>query len=186
MKFYFALLRCTLFVVASFFFICAFPQSMNQIKTDKSYIWGESEGSLLNQTDNEAIKMLIDKLSIHFEDAFVYSGTQEVMNTYYQSIKAVSNRMVDENEGRQHVLRFMLFSEINRIFQGRIAKVQDMIASAERAEKSAKIDDALRYYFWGYCLLKSLPDAVHVTYKNAAGEEKVLIAWVPQQINGIL
>ena len=57
-----------------------------------------------------------------------------------------------------------------------------MMASAQKAEKKGKIDDALRYYYWGYCLLQSLPNANAVT--NEAGN--VLVHWIPDQIDDIL
>lgn len=47
-------------------------------------------------------------------------------------------------------------SEIDRIFESRVAKAKEFVGNADEALKNGQIDDALRYYYWSYCLVKSL------------------------------
>ena len=76
------------------------------------------------------------------------------VNTYSTATLKNTERIIINNEPDAHVGRWIKKSEVNRIFVGRENKVKDFVEAAQRAEKSAKIDDALRYYYWAFTLLK--------------------------------
>lgn len=179
--------------------ISAFPQSVSEIKADKNYLSGEGWGSTLKQADDAALQDLISKISVNVRSSF--TSVEEEMNrngnldattaytsiikTYSQATLTNTQRIVIENEPNAHVLRYVKVEEINRIFEGRKAKVFDMVESAERAEQKGKIDDALRYYYWSLCLLKSLQYSNEVKYKCPDGKERLLSTWIPEKMNDI-
>lgn len=174
-------------------------QSVSQIKADESYIYGEGWGSSLKQADNAALQDLTSKISVSVNSADFLevknvqeNGTadskinfEKLIRTYSQATLTNTQRIVIQNEPNAQVLRYIKVSEVDRIFEGRKVKVLDMVDMAERAEKKAKIDDALRYYYWAYELLKSLQHPNEIRYNCADGKQRLLITWIPEQMNDI-
>lgn len=173
----------------------ALAQSVDEIRESPDYISGEGFGRSLREADNDALKSLISKISVSVESDFSSveeevasdegldskSAVKSVISTYSQATLQNTERIIIKNEPNAEVFRYVKRSEVNRIFESRKAKLLDMLESAAKAESKGKIDDALRYYYWGYCLLQSLPNSNAVT--NASG--KILINWIPEQINDI-
>ena len=174
-------------------------QSVSQIKADESYIYGEGWGSTLKQADNAALQDLTSKISVtvnsssFMEMKNVQTGSdadskvtfEKLMRTYSQATLTNTQRIVIQNEPDAQVLRYIKVSEIDRIFEGRKVKVMDMVDLAERAEKKAKIDDALRYYYWAFELLKSIQHPNEVRYDCPDGKQRLLTTWIPEQMNDI-
>lgn len=173
----------------------ALAQSVDEIRESPDYISGEGFGRSLREADNDALKSLISKISVSVESDFSSveeevasdegldskSAVKSVISTYSQATLQNTERIIIKNEPNAEVFRYVKRSEVNRIFESRKAKLLDMLESAAKAESKGKIDDALRYYYWGYCLLQSLPNSNAVT--NANGN--ILINWIPEQINDI-
>lgn len=188
-------------VTSIFLYVCliANAQSVSQIKADKSYIYGEGWGSTLKQADNQALQDLTSKISVNVQSSFSstikeltiqgennsFENLESLVKTYSQATLTNTNRIVISNEPDAQVLRYIKVSEVNRIFEGRKQKVINMVETAERAERKGKIDDALRYYYWGYELLKSLQYYNEVKYMCPDNKERVLATWIPEQMNDI-
>lgn len=174
-------------------------QSVSQIKADDSYIYGEGWGSSLKQADNAALQDLTSKISVSVNSADFLEvknvqqngaadskvNFEKLIRTYSQATLTNTQRIVIQNEPNAQVLRYIKVAEVDRIFEGRKVKVMDMVDMAERAEKKAKIDDALRYYYWAYELLKSLQHPNEIRYNCADGKQRLLITWIPEQMNDI-
>ena len=184
----------TLFLLLSFCNIIS-AQSVEDIKASDEYLSGEGWGESLKAADNAALQDLISKISVSVESQFENieeemtdqvnvdsrSACRSVVNTYSQATLQNTQRIVIENEPDAHVFRYVKRSEVDKIFESRRLKVFDMVASATRAVEKGKIDDALRYYYWSYCLLQSIPSA------NAVADENghVLTHWIPERMNEI-
>ena len=133
-------------------------QSAEQIRNSKEFLSGEGTGETLKAADNAALNDLLSKISVNVQGSFQTvenevvtngnldsrSACQMVVNTYSQATLTNTNRLVISNEPDAHVLRYVKRSEIERIFAGRKNKVIDLVGMAVKAEKSAKVDDALR------------------------------------------
>lgn len=171
-------------------------QSTDEIRANsEEYLSGEGWGESLKAADNAALQDLISKISVSVEAQFEnieeemsdqdgvdsHSACRSVVNTYSQATLQNTQRIVLENEPDAHVFRYVKRSEADKIFESRRLKVFDMVASATRAVDKGKVDDALRYYYWGYCLLQSIPGANSVTDANG----HVLTHWIPEQMNEI-
>ena len=192
-------MRKVLLAFLCFLFSNSYAQSVEQIKANKTYLSGEGWGSTLKQADDAALQDLITKISVNVRSSFSSSeeettlnGKLDAISKYSSIIKTYSNatltntqRIVIENEPEAHVLRYVKVSEIARIFEGRKAKVLDMVDGAVRAEKKGKIDDALRYYYWSLCLLKSLQYSNEVKYICPDGQHRLLSTWIPEKMNEI-
>lgn len=172
-----------------------YAQNTDEIRRSDEYLSGEGWGESLKAADNAALQDLISKISVSVESQFEnieeemndqsgvdsHSACRSVVNTYSQATLQNTQRIVIENEPDAHVFRYVKRSEVDKIFESRRLKVFDMAASAARAVEKGKVDDALRYYYWAYCLLQSIPGANAVTDTNG----HVLTHWIPEQINEI-
>lgn len=187
-------IRCVLFCLFVLSgVVCA--QSVEAIKASEEYLTGEGWGESLKAADNAALQDLISKISVSVESQFENieeeitdqvsvdsrSACRSVVNTYSQATLQNTQRIVIENEPDAHVFRYVKRSEVDKIFESRRLKVLDMVASAARAVEKGKVDDALRYYYWAYCLLQSIPNANGVV--DNAGH--VLTHWIPEQMNEV-
>ncbi len=172
-----------------------FAQSVEAIKASEEYLTGEGWGESLKAADNAALQDLISKISVSVESQFENieeeitdqvsvdsrSACRSVVNTYSQATLQNTQRIVIENEPDAHVFRYVKRTEVDKIFESRRLKVFDMAGSAARAVEKGKVDDALRYYYWAYCLLQSIPNANGVV--DNAGH--VLTHWIPEQMNEV-
>ncbi len=170
-------------------------QNTDEIRRSEEYLSGEGWGESLKAADNAALQDLISKISVSVESQFENieeemndqngldsrSACRSVVNTYSQATLQNTQRIVIENEPDAHVFRYVKRSEVDKIFESRRLKVFDMVASATRAVEKGKIDDALRYYYWSYCLLQSIPGANSVADANG----HVLTHWIPEQMNEV-
>lgn len=170
-------------------------QSWNEIKQSQQYIYGEGWGSSDAEADKNALADLISKISVQVEGSFTMMEDEMSHNnqidgstyarskvqTYSQATLTNTEKIVLDYEPDAHVGRYILRSELSRIFESRKKRIREMLGLAQDAEKQTKIDDALRYYYWAYALLKTMQRPDEVT--DEAGH--VLSAWIPAQMDAI-
>ena len=170
-----------------------------QMKANAEYICGEGWGDTYNSADQAALADLISKISLNISNSFEIKEEEfntnssfdsktaitSVMNSYAQATLTNTFNLVISNTPQTHVLRYIRKSEVNKIFDERKEKVFDYVRSAMRAEEKAKIDDALRNYYWAFAMVRSLqyPNSVKMTID---GVQRLLVNWIPQQIEEIM
>lgn len=170
-----------------------------QMKANAEYICGEGWGDTYNSADQAALADLISKISLNISNSFEIkeeefntnssfdskTAISSVMNSYAQATLTNTFNLVISNTPQTHVLRYIRKSEVNKIFDERKEKVFDYVRSAMRAEEKAKIDDALRNYYWAFAMVRSLqyPNSVKMTID---GVQRLLVTWIPQQIEEIM
>lgn len=170
-----------------------------QMKANAEYICGEGWGDTYNSADQAALADLISKISLNISNSFEIKEEEfntnssfdsktaitSVMNSYAQATLTNTFNLVISNSPQTHVLRYIRKSEVNKIFDERKEKVFDYVRSAMRAEEKAKIDDALRNYYWAFAMVRSLqyPNSVKMTID---GVQRLLVTWIPQQIEEIM
>jgi hypothetical protein len=174
-------------------------QGVDGIKRNSSYLYGEGGGATLQAAKEAALADLIQKISVTVHSDFT-SKERELnqdgnvtSDAEYQSIirsystAALTNvkTIVLKPEPDASVFLYIAKSEIDRIFESRVAKAKEFVGNADEALKNGQIDDALRYYYWSYCLVKSL------RYPNEAkifvdGQERSLLAWLPTRIDDVM
>lgn len=110
---------------------------------------------------------------------------QSIIRSYSTATLTNVKTIVLKPEPDASVFLYIAKSEIDRIFESRVAKAKEFVGNADEALKNGQIDDALRYYYWSYCLVKSL------RYPNEAkifvdGQERSLLAWLPTRIDDVM
>lgn len=184
-----------------FFSQAANSQSIEQIKADsKTFLYGEGWGESLRLADNAALAELISKISVDVRNDFTTiekehnvgnsftaeSNYESIIKTYSHSTLTNTERIILKNEPDAHVFRYIRRSEIDRIFEGRKNKILEYVGIANAANEQEQVDDALRYYYWSYVLLTSMRYPNEIKYTDDNGEEHILMAWLPFQIEQIL
>lgn len=170
-------------------------QSIDRIKGSSEYLFGEGFGKTTREADDEALRSLISSISISVQSDFpsaeeevvtngvldASTATRSVVSTYSQAILQNTEMIVVRTEPDAEVFRYIRKSDVDNIFKSRRAKLLDMLDNAAMARQKGSIDNALRYYYWSFCLLQSLPNAYTVSKDG-----NILVTWIPQQINEIL
>lgn len=174
-------------------------QGVDGIKRNSSYLYGEGGGVTLQAAKEAALADLIQKISVTVhsdftskehelnQDGNVTSDAeyQSIIRSYSTATQTNVKTIVLKPEPDASVFLYIAKSEIDRIFESRVAKAKEFVGNADEALKNGQIDDALRYYYWSYCLVKSL------RYPNEAkifvdGQERSLLAWLPTRIDDVM
>lgn len=174
-------------------------QGVDGIKRNSSYLYGEGGGVTLQAAKEAALADLIQKISVTVhsdftskerelnQDGNVTSDAeyQSIIRSYSTATLTNVKTIVLKPEPDASVFLYIAKSEIDRIFESRVAKAKEFVGNADEALKNGQIDDALRYYYWSYCLVKSL------RYPNEAkifvdGQERSLLAWLPTRIDDVM
>lgn len=192
------MLLCTLTLTSSFA-----QQSWSEIKGNTSeYLTGEGMGATIEEADQDAINDLIGKISLQVSSEFASEMTEEermsngksnvTANSYVtQKIKTFSSAtltnteriIIDNDPDNPRVGRYIERTEIAKIFEGRIATLQENIRLGEMAESKVKLDDALRNYYWAYILLLSCQHPASVKYTSEeTGKQMQPLTWLPSKL----
>lgn len=194
------IMKSFLAIVLSMVCLGASAQTWEQIQNDSRYIWGEGYGNSIEEADNNALSALISKLVVNVAASTSSNDRQTVRNgsevtevsqfeasakTYSQATLTNTERVIITNEPDACVGRWILKSEIQKIFASRIAKIKDLVSMADKAESKGRVDDALRQYYWALTLLKSLQYPNEVKCVDGEGTEHVLAVWIPQRMKEV-
>ena len=174
--------------------------SIARIKADADYLWGEGGPSFSRQdADRAALDDLISQISINVQSSFeqidrnavkgdnadTETISKSIVNTYSQATLENTERLsVNNADGSVTVFRYIKKSEIDRIFNARRRLITDWVEQGQQALRKREVANALRLYYWSYCLLRSIPKADEMTY-SAGGKTYVLLSWLPEQINAV-
>ena len=185
-------------LIILFFTFPAFSQSWESVKKDPLFLYGEGFGVTVAEADQAALNDLISKISLQVSSKGTHEMSENVtngqltsqesfgmiMNTYSQATLTNTERLIITNEPDAHVGRWIKKSEIERIFENRKERIKSMMEVALRAESKGKIDDALRNYYWGLLLTRSLQYPNEAFYEHE-GKKFLLMTWIPERMNAI-
>ena len=177
-----------------------FSQSWDQIKADRSnYLVGEGWGETVDEADKQAMASLVSQISVSVVSDFVITEEEKKkmggdnysvyveskIRTFSSTTLSNSTSVIIKNEPDAHVGRYIKRSDVAKIYESRKAKVYEYVRNAEKSEKLAKVDDALRNFYWAYSLLKTIPHSADMMYKDSTGVEHSMIVWIPNVMNEI-
>ena len=173
----------------------AFAQDWERIVADPSLIWGEGWGSSVEEADRQALSSLVSRITVAVVSDFRqeeqqvrsskgdshYSMQQNRTLAYSNVTLTNSHRVVMATGRKSHVGRWIHRDELEAIFADRKARVLSYEESAQGAESAAQLDDALRYHYWAYVLLRSLQRPSEL--RDESGQ--VLLNALPKRLNTV-
>ena len=173
----------------------ASAQDWERIREDDRYIWGEGWGRTVEDADRDALASLASKISIAVSSRYreleeqrdTPSGTDYTIIRSSQlavaSNATLSNthQLVRRTGRKYYVGRWIPRSELDMVFSDRKERVLEFERSALVAEEDGRVDDALRFHFWAYALLRSLQRPSELRDDGGA----MLLNTIPERMNAI-
>lgn len=189
-------------IISFFIAISANAQSENwdYITSGVEYYYGLGTGDTQEEASNAALANMMQNIVVNVQSDFSMlayetdtNGTidsqTKVMNcmkTYSQGTFTNVRMQVRQNKGKNEpkytVLRYMLHSELQKVFDGRTEAARNYIRIADKAVERRKVDMALQYYYWAYSLVRSLQHP----YDAKDDEGKVIVTEIPVRIREVL
>ena len=174
-------------------------EKAEQIKADNAYVTGDGFGPTLEEASGNATRNLLSKITTSLRSSLDVKTTElnsngnvdmesvvnDVVSTYTQGTLRNTDEICIATEPEFHVMRYIKKSEVQQIFSEREERVKDYVRAAVAAEKKGRVDNALRYYYWGYNLLKSIQSPATVKF-NHEGVQQFLLNWIPEQMRDIM
>lgn len=176
--------------------LAAFAQDWEGVKADSSYIWGEGWGASIEEADQQALSSLISKITIAVVSDFRQveqqvsssKGDEHYMmqssrsSAYSNVTLSNTHRVVIRSGRKSHVGRWIHRDELDIIFTDRKSRIIEYEECALNAEEAGRVDDALRYHYWAYVLLRSLQRPSELRSEDG----KMLLNSIPESITAIL
>ena len=190
-------------LILCFFTLYSLPlisQNWVQVNENKSlYIIGEGFGETVEEADKQALTNLVKQISANSINDFVLTEEEKKkidaesypkyieskIGTYATTTLLNTNYLIIKNEPDAHVGRWIPKDKLDMIYADRKAKIMEYIGNAVAAEKDAKIDVALRNFYWAYSLLKTIPHSAEIMYKDSENIDQSVIVWIPNKMNEV-
>lgn len=170
-------------------------QSWSEVKESGKYFYGEGWGKSVEEANQEALTNLIQQFRVNIsvnsqqthqrqdvigQYASETTTFQSAINSYSQATLDSTMMIVISPAPKAHVGRWIKKTDVDKIFEGRRAKIHSLIEQAERAELKGKVDVAVRNLYWAFTLLKSLPNNNAENYDG-----HILMTWLPNKLEDI-
>ena len=164
-------------------------QSIDEIKKNSNYIWGEGNGTTMSDAEGEALRQMSVQISVSVYNSSYdeESNDNSVQKAVLQSVSSakftnVQMRVLEE-EPNAKVFCFMPRSEVKKMFEKRANHITNMVDAGKTAESRMMIDEALRNYYWALVLAKTTPEPVEIEFNDKKGEATSLL---PIKIKSVL
>lgn len=181
--------RALILTILAIFTMYSHAQSIDEIKKNSNYIWGEGNGTTMSDAEGEALRQMSVQISVSVYNSSYdeESNDNSVQKAVLQSVSSakftnVQMRVLEE-EPNAKVFCFMPRSEVKKMFEKRANHIVNMVDAGKTAESRMMIDEALRNYYWALVLAKTTPEPVEIEFNDKKGEATSLL---PIKIKSVL
>lgn len=181
--------RALTLTILAIFTMYSHAQSIDEIKNNSNYIWGEGNGTTMSDAEGEALRQMSVQISVSVYNSSYdeESNDNSVQKAVLQSVSSakftnVQMRVLEE-EPNARVFCFMPRSEVKKMFEKRASHITNMVDAGKTAESRMMIDEALRNYYWALVLAKTTPEPVEIEFNDKKGEATSLL---PIKIKSVL
>lgn len=181
--------RALTLTILAIFTMYSHAQSIDEIKKNSNYIWGEGNGTTMSDAEGEALRQMSVQISVSVYNSSYdeESNDNSVQKAVLQSVSSakftnVQMRVLEE-EPNAKVFCFMPRSEVKKMFEKRANHIVNMVDAGKTAESRMMIDEALRNYYWALVLAKTTPEPVEIEFNDKKGEATSLL---PIKIKSVL
>lgn len=181
--------RALTLTILAIFTMYSHAQSIDEIKKNSNYIWGEGNGTTMSDAEGEALRQMSVQISVSvynssYEEESNDNSVQKAVLQSVSSAKFTNVQMrVLEEEPNAKVFCFMSRSEVKKMFEKRANHIANMVDAGKTAESRMMIDEALRNYYWALVLAKTTPEPVEIEFNDKKGEATSLL---PIKIKSVL
>ena len=181
--------RALTLTILAIFTMYSHAQSIDEIKKNSNYIWGEGNGTTMSDAEGEALRQMSVQISVSVYNSSYdeESNDNSVQKAVLQSVSSakftnVQMRVLEE-EPNAKVFCFMSRSEVKKMFEKRANHIVNMVDAGKTAESRMMIDEALRNYYRALVLAKTTPEPVEIEFNDKKGEATSLL---PIKIKSVL
>lgn len=181
--------RALTLTILAIFTMYSHAQSIDEIKKNSNYIWGEGNGTTMSDAEGEALRQMSVQISVSVYNSSYdeESNDNSVQKAVLQSVSSakftnVQMRVLEE-EPNAKVFCFMSRSEVKKMFEKRANHIVNMVDAGKTVEGRMMIDEALRNYYWALVLAKTTPEPVEIEFNDKKGEATSLL---PIKIKSVL
>ena len=181
--------RALTLTILAIFTMYSHAQSIDEIKKNSNYIWGEGNGTTMSDAEGEALRQMSVQISVSVYNSSYdeESNDNSVQKAVLQSVSSakftnVQMRVLEE-EPNAKVFCFMSRSEVKKMFEKRANHIANMVDAGKTAESRMMIDEALRNYYWALVLAKTTPEPVEIEFNDKKGEATSML---PIKIKSVL
>lgn len=181
--------RALTLAILVIFTMYSHAQSIDEIKKNSNYIWGEGNGTTMSDAEGEALRQMSVQISVSvynssYDEENNDNSVQKAVLQSVSSAKFTNVQMrVLEEEPNAKVFCFMSRSEVKKMFEKRANHIANMVDAGKTAESRMMIDEALRNYYWALVLAKTTPEPVEIEFNDKKGEATSLL---PIKIKSVL
>lgn len=165
--------------------------SKSAINSSGKYYYGTGISADENRAREEAIAEICEMIAVNVSSEFELNTTEEnfnytekatsVVHTYTTgTLRNVESIRSIQSDGKIEMFCYIKKSEVNEIFNERLQFVRSLKQNADLNRESGNLAMALKNYYFGLILLKSVP-AEHLGM-----EHNDLVIEIPQTITKIL
>lgn len=183
---FFMLLACACYMSA---------QTIDEIKNNPSVIWAEGVGYTLQDADKMALAEISQQISVEVSSSTSRISTNNngkhnvsqtnVVSTNSSAIFNNIEMRVLAEKPQFRVIRWISKSEIVKQQKDRLAKLKEMVRIANNALQGKQMSDAIRYYYWAYSLLCTLPQQSSIKVEDENYDEQMANVWIPNRLKSI-
>lgn len=188
--------RVLLILILSFCIYNSSAQNIEDIKNDSSIIWAEGIGASIQEADKMALAEISQQISVEVSATTSRISTNngeghkieqrsEISTNSSASFNNIEMRVLSESP-QFRVFRWIHKDEILRQQNERTSKLKEMVRIANIALSSKQISDAIRYYYWAYSLLCTLPQQRLIIIEDENDDDQLANIWLPNRIKSIL
>lgn len=145
--------------------------TVNDVMTDKNYVWKMGEGETLEDADKAALKLLATHSAEilvndmhHVEEVFTERGGNYkeiskddlavISNVYLEN---VGRFVISDVDGACKVVRYMTQDDFAHRFDKCIEQIRNYVRTGQDPLKDKRADEAIRNFAWAFALTKSCP-----------------------------
>jgi hypothetical protein len=162
-------------VITLLFPLAVSAQSIEEIKNNPDYKWGEGTGITIDEAEREAMRQLVEGITVSVMSGISKSdsqterdGTRTINSDVNMQLKTFSfaklsnlGRRVLSPEPDAKMFLFIAQKDVDEMYVAREKKILSFIDAGKKAESRLQIDDALRYYYWALALATANPKEIY-------------------------
>ena len=163
-------------------------------------IWGIGTADDRAQAVDNALAELARKISVTVtaesvgsdNESVASDGTITSTSDFRSLVRSYSNpttlrdvrQIWTSNKPPYEVVAYMSREQMEAMYQRRRDRVAEFARMGLTAEKSGLVDDALRYLYRAFVVLRSLPEYESI-YDVIDGHSRNMVTWIPEQMRDI-
>ncbi len=169
-----------------------FGQDKTEIQSSPLYYYGEGIGETFDEAYQDALAQMIRQISVSVYNGYSQTIDNDIVKIHakirsysYASLQNV-NQIVISEENPAKIFCYIKKEEVSKSFDARRERALSFIDDANKASETARIGDAIKYYYWAMVLLNTIPNGATIKAPLDNGEETLVYTWCHDRICRII